>query len=92
MSTGSTPSHTSSLFDSYYDPDFTAEISAKMHVPDKICVGEGMQNATPYIPRDDEFRNMMNVPERIIVAGKFLFLSILIVTIYLSITTAKDCM
>lgn len=69
MSKGSTPLHTGSHFDPFYDPDFTAEISAKMHVPDKICVVEGLQNTVPVAPPREEVRTMMNVPERIIVAG-----------------------
>lgn len=69
MSKGSTPIHTA--LDPYYDPDFTAEISAKMHVPDKICVVQGLQNSAPNTIQRDELRNMMNVPDRIIVAGKF---------------------
>lgn len=73
MSKGSTPIHTSSPLDPYYyDPDFTAEISAKMHVPDKIYVVQGLQNSAPNTIERDEMRNMMNVPERIIVAGKFM--------------------
>lgn len=73
MSKGSTPIHAGSPFDSYYDPEFTAEITAKMHVPDKICVVEGLQNTAPVPPQKEEVRSMMQVPERIIVAGKFIY-------------------
>lgn len=81
MSKGSTPVHTGSPFDPYYefDPDFTAEISAKMHVPDKICVAEGMQNMTIAPNPKEELRNMMNVPERIFVAGELLSDSIFLI-------------
>ncbi|GIX77755.1 hypothetical protein CEXT_9891 [Caerostris extrusa] len=67
MSLNSTPGHTSnSSYDSHYDPTFTAEITAKMHVPDKICVIQGAES-THYQPED--VKSKMSVPDRILVAG-----------------------
>ncbi|CAL1300133.1 unnamed protein product [Larinioides sclopetarius] len=70
MSLNSTPGHTSnSSYESHYDPSFTAEITAKMHVPDKISIFPDSERseATTYQPED--VKASMNVPDRILVAG-----------------------
>ncbi|GFY59766.1 hypothetical protein TNIN_236951 [Trichonephila inaurata madagascariensis] len=70
MSLNSTPGHTSSSsYDSHYDPSFTAEITAKMHVPDKICVVQGMERSESNLYHPEDVKSSMNVPDRIIVAG-----------------------
>lgn len=71
MSMNTSPDHTSSSsYDSHYDPSFTAEISAKMHVPDKICVFENAgQRQENNLYNQQEVKATMNVPERIMVAG-----------------------
>ncbi|GBL78300.1 hypothetical protein AVEN_42837-1 [Araneus ventricosus] len=70
MSLNSTPGHTSnSSYESHYDPSFTAEITAQMHVPDKISIFRDTerQEVTTYQPED--VKASMNVPDRILVAG-----------------------
>lgn len=75
MSAANSPSHTSRGFDgtkSFYDPDFTVEISNKMRVPDKISVHSGddhhqVRNGHHQNPR--EANDWMQVPDRILVAG-----------------------
>ncbi|GFX59811.1 hypothetical protein TNCV_1778501 [Trichonephila clavipes] len=70
MSLNSTPGHTSSSsYDSHYDPSFTAEITAKMHVPDKICVVQGVERPESNLYHLEDVKSSMNVPDRIIVAG-----------------------
>ncbi|GFQ65111.1 hypothetical protein TNCT_108921 [Trichonephila clavata] len=70
MSLNSTPGHTSSSsYDSHYDPSFTAEITAKMHVPDKICVIQGVERPESNMYQREDVKSSMNVPDRIIVAG-----------------------
>lgn len=70
MSLNSTPGHTSSSsYDSHYDPSFTAEITSKMHVPDKICVVQGVERPENNIYNPEDVKSSMNVPDRIIVAG-----------------------
>ena len=58
-----------------YDPEFTADISTKMRVPDKIAAfnGSTMMNGPRY---DDMYNNdhqrsaRMNVPDKIVVMGE----------------------
>lgn len=55
----------------HYDPEFTKEISSKMLVPDRISVvGENSAQLSErsYLLSDQE-KLIMNVPERILVAG-----------------------
>ncbi|XP_015922627.1 mitochondrial fission factor [Parasteatoda tepidariorum] len=67
MSHNSSPGHTSP--NSFYDPSFTAEMTSKMRVPDKICVVGGAEPPDLILPQHSEMKSRMNVPERIIVAG-----------------------
>ncbi|XP_054718721.1 transport and Golgi organization protein 11-like [Uloborus diversus] len=71
MSLTGSPGHANGAYDayeSYYDPDFSAEISARMHVPDKIRLVDGIED-TGRIAPPMEVKSMMYVPDRIIVAG-----------------------
>jgi len=75
MSSASSPTRrgTNNGFDgtSYYDPDFTVEISNRMRVPDKISLlPEGMNHTDRNgYPKTSESNEWMRVPERILVAG-----------------------
>lgn len=59
--------------DHYYDPNFTAEITAKMQVPKRIKVAGNLdddeEDISPKIPWQPE-KIDMRVPDRILVAGK----------------------
>lgn len=59
--------------DHFYDPNYTAEISAKMQVPKRIQVagnaGDDEDEITTRIPWQPE-KIDMRVPDRILVAGK----------------------
>ncbi|KFM77422.1 Mitochondrial fission factor, partial [Stegodyphus mimosarum] len=69
MSKSGSPGHPSTPFESYYDPDFTAEISAKMHVPEKIRVIEGIESPESIFLQQQDITPSMQVPERILLAG-----------------------
>jgi len=75
MSSASSPTHrVTNGFDgtSYYDPDFTVEISNRMRVPDKISIlpdGQDNHNERNGYPKTNESNEWMRVPERILVAG-----------------------
>lgn len=63
---------------SYYDPDFTVEISKKMQVPDKIHLNQGMNGidvlrdpAIIALKKVNDDAEWMRVPERICVVGRF---------------------
>jgi len=85
MSLTNTPTKTGFVGNNYesstnhYDPDFTAEISTKMRVPDKISVMPGVElreskieksqfNGDSLQPVKDKL-NYMHVPDRILVVG-----------------------
>lgn len=76
MSSGTSPAHHrfSGDYDAFYDPEFTAEISNKMRVPQRISVVEQDENkpiedmATGKLPFNDAFL-YMHVPDRILVRG-----------------------
>lgn len=59
--------------DHYYDPNFTAEITAKMQVPKRIKlagnVGDDEDEFSVQIPWQAE-KIDMRVPDRILVAGR----------------------
>lgn len=59
--------------DHYYDPNFTAEITAKMQVPKRIKVAgnvdDDLDEFAPKMPWQPE-KIDMRVPDRILVAGK----------------------
>ena len=61
-----------------YDPEFTAAISTKMRVPDKIAAFNGSSLSGPQIGdiyyTDQERSARMNVPDKLVVAGKFCIL------------------
>lgn len=65
--------------DAFYDSDFSLGISKKMRVPDKIrLAGDQAVNmlndpAILAVRNDADTKLMMNVPERICVAGLFGF-------------------
>ncbi|XP_076349796.1 transport and Golgi organization protein 11-like [Tachypleus tridentatus] len=71
MSHGTSPAHRfSGSFDTFYNPDFTAEISTKMTVPQKISLRE--ENHTTVnqsVVPDEPEKLFMHVPERILVVG-----------------------
>ncbi|XP_055940147.1 mitochondrial fission factor-like isoform X1 [Argiope bruennichi] len=70
MSLNSTPGHTSnSSYESHYDPSFTAEITAKMHVPDKISIFPDAERRDTITYQPEDVKASMNVPDRILVAG-----------------------
>jgi hypothetical protein len=75
-SSGNSPHRFSGSVDAFYDPDFTADISKKMRVPEKIM----METNSHYNHFDDpaiiaaksqasDRPNWMTVPERILVMG-----------------------
>ncbi|XP_023244838.1 transport and Golgi organization protein 11-like [Centruroides sculpturatus] len=71
MSDKSSPVHYFNSVGDHYDPEFTREISSKMLVPDRISViGE---NSAQLSERShllsEQQKLIMNVPERILVAG-----------------------
>ncbi|UYV77620.1 hypothetical protein LAZ67_15001754 [Cordylochernes scorpioides] len=83
MSSASTPSHNpfSTKYETaYYDPEFAAEISTRMQVPDRISVysndNEGSEKSVgsnrgvnlPSPPPERE-KLVMNVPSRIVISG-----------------------
>lgn len=72
MSAANSPNHRSNGgFDgsSFYDPDFTVDISNRMRVPDKLSVHDDDHNSRvpPINPKDGN--DWMRVPDRILVAG-----------------------
>ena len=68
----SLPSDYSDVQPRNYDPDYISDISNKMQVPDTIPVYTGTVGDGDSLPPSyDGLRaHQMNVPERIIVAGK----------------------
>ncbi|CAG2183794.1 unnamed protein product, partial [Oppiella nova] len=75
-SSGNSPHRFSGSVDAFYDPDFTADISKKMRVPEKIMI----ETNSHYNHFDDpaiiaaksqgsDRPNWMTVPERILVMG-----------------------
>jgi len=82
MTSTSTPTKFVGNYESstnHYDPDFTAEISTKMRVPDKISVIPGVELRESKIEKSQfngdnlqqvkEKLNYMHVPDRILVVG-----------------------
>lgn len=74
MSTNSSPAHFVSEFPPY-DSFYTADISTRMRVPDRIQVSgsvhqNDVQQEPPISAKVD-----MNVPDRILVAGNHYFVS-----------------
>lgn len=70
MSRNTSPGHGfSGAFDSFYDPDFTVQISSKMQVPDKISVIEGTASKENVSVHREPEKMVMLVPDRILVAG-----------------------
>lgn len=71
MAKAASPPHYSR--DHFYDPTYTAEITAKMQVPKRIKVAGGNEDdedeVGPSIPWQPE-KIDMRVPDRILVAGK----------------------
>lgn len=56
--------------DHYYDPNFTAEISAKMQVPKRIKISGDMDDDEEFAPKPWLPEKIdMRVPDRILVAG-----------------------
>ncbi|XP_013395077.1 mitochondrial fission factor [Lingula anatina] len=78
MSTASTQYHMPSEYEDEaplsYDPQFTAEISNKMQVPDRIQMHPQPQSGYPTYQENNEdphrdVRHAMKVPDRIVIAG-----------------------
>lgn len=76
-STGNSPHRFSGTVDAFYDPDFTADISNKMRVPDRIVIDADRQFG-PRQPPTNRFDgpdfvadiiNEMRVPDQIIVCS-----------------------
>ena len=54
-----------------YDPQFTADISTKMRVPDKIAVTEDDDEGYKAYTQNQEMRRVaaMNIPDKIVMLG-----------------------
>jgi hypothetical protein len=76
-SSANSPNHRfSGTIDSFYDPEFTADISNKMRVPNKIILNDGSLNDPAIIAAKKQTINSMedksfwmHVPERICLIG-----------------------
>jgi hypothetical protein len=69
----SLPSDYVDVQDQTYDPNYISDISKKMQVPEHICVDDGSgaaENMAYLDPGSGRQFAAMNVPDRIIVAGK----------------------
>ena len=73
----SLPSDYSDVQPRNYDPDYISDISNRMQVPDTIpaYTGGEMNGDSRSSSYDDIRGHQMNVPERIMVAGRILTLS-----------------
>lgn len=76
MAKASSPTRFSGDMDHFYDPTFTQEISQKMRVPKRIKVdGETEDDVANNIPPSSWNQQAekfdMQVPDRILVIGKF---------------------
>lgn len=85
MSKATSPTRFSGDMDHFYDPTFTQEISQKMRVPKRIKVdGKTEDDVTNNVISSnwnqptDKFE--MHVPDRILVIGRFMFDTILLIS------------
>lgn len=71
MPKGNSPSHFNGEADNFFDLDYTQEISQKMRVPKNIRVSGDYSEEDPIWGLTTKENVDMNVPERILVVGKF---------------------
>ena len=74
-----------------YDPQYTAEISNKMQVPDKIGMDQNGPRYSDVYQDQMSTRNGMVVPERIVMAGNRDHLQGLTLRTVLLLGTSKNC-